>query len=116
MPIAHRLLPLVCLGLLSACSPTTPLFIAQIGTQEVVEYKTLKTNRMTAAIEEDGDLLRIRLDVERVAERSRVVEIAPRIEVDHLAGRLLLRLLAFTRHRRIVVMTGHWARLQQRLA
>jgi hypothetical protein len=57
MPIAHRLLPLVCLGLLSACSPTTPLFIAQVATHEVVEYKTLKNNRMLAAIEEEGDLL-----------------------------------------------------------
>ena len=50
-------LGLLGLSLLAGCSPTTPLFIAQIGTQEVVEYKTLKTNRMTAAIEEDGDLL-----------------------------------------------------------
>jgi TPR repeat protein len=41
----------------SACSPTTPLFIAQITTNEVVEYKTLKNNRMLAAIEDDGDLL-----------------------------------------------------------
>ncbi len=50
-------LGLLGLSLLAGCSPTTPLFIAQLGTQEVVEYKTLKTNRMTAAIEEDGDLL-----------------------------------------------------------
>ena len=50
-------LGLLGLSLLAGCSPTTPLFIARIGTQEVVEYKTLKTNRMTAAIEEDGDLL-----------------------------------------------------------
>ena len=50
-------LGLLGLSLLAGCSPTTPLFIAQIGTQEVVEYKTLKTNRMPAAIEEDGDLL-----------------------------------------------------------
>jgi TPR repeat protein len=57
MPIVHRLLPLVCLGLLTACSPTTPLFIAQVATHEVVEYKTLKNNRMLAAIEEEGDLL-----------------------------------------------------------
>ena len=46
-------LGLLGLSLLAGCSPTTPLFIAQIGTQEVVEYKTLKTNRMTAAIEEE---------------------------------------------------------------
>ena len=43
-------LGLLGLSLLAGCSPTTPLFIAQLGTQEVVEYKTLKTNRMTAAI------------------------------------------------------------------
>ncbi|MDH4584728.1 tetratricopeptide repeat protein [Pseudomonas sp. BN415] len=43
--------------LLSACSPTTPLFIAQITTNEVVEYKTMKSKRMAAAVEEEGDLL-----------------------------------------------------------
>lgn len=43
--------------LLSACAPTTPLFIAQVTTNEVVEYKALKTKRMTAAIEDEGDLL-----------------------------------------------------------
>ncbi|NQD92237.1 tetratricopeptide repeat protein [Pseudomonas sp. CrR25] len=57
MPSARLAIPLFCLGLLAACSPTTPLFIAQITTNEVVEYKTLKNNRMTAAIEEEGDLL-----------------------------------------------------------
>lgn len=57
MSSARLILPLVCLSLLSACSPTTPLFIAQITTNEVVEYKTLKSNRMTAAVEEEGDLL-----------------------------------------------------------
>lgn len=51
-----RLSLLVVLALLAGCSPTTPLFIAQITTQEVVEYKNLKTNRMTAAVEEEGDL------------------------------------------------------------
>ncbi|EZH78796.1 hypothetical protein AU05_19940 [Ectopseudomonas composti] len=55
------LVRLLCLvigaSLLSACAPTTPLFIAQITTNEVVEYKALKTKRMTAAIEEEGDLL-----------------------------------------------------------
>lgn len=57
MPAAR--LPVILLGisLLSACSPTTPLFIAQVATHEVVEYKTLKNNRMLAAIEEEGDLL-----------------------------------------------------------
>lgn len=45
-----------CLAI-SACAPTTPLFIAQVTTGEVVEYKALKANRMTAAIEEEGDLL-----------------------------------------------------------
>ncbi|WAJ39066.1 tetratricopeptide repeat protein [Pseudomonas sp. GOM7] len=43
--------------LLSACAPTTPLFIAQVTTNEVVEYKALKAKRMSAAIEEEGDLL-----------------------------------------------------------
>ncbi|UVE18679.1 tetratricopeptide repeat protein [Pseudomonas sp. LS44] len=42
--------------LLSACSPTTPLFVAQVGAQEAVEAKNLKANRMTAAVEEEGDL------------------------------------------------------------
>ncbi|QMV65034.1 tetratricopeptide repeat protein [Ectopseudomonas oleovorans] len=57
MPLV-RLLPLViAASLVSACAPTTPLFIAQLTTNEVVEYKALKTKRMTAAIEEEGDLL-----------------------------------------------------------
>ena len=43
--------------LLDACSPTTPLFIAQVTTNEVVEYKAMKSKRMTAAVEEEGDLL-----------------------------------------------------------
>lgn len=57
MPPIRLAVPLACLGLLSACAPTTPLFIAQVATQEVVEYKALKNNRMSAAIEEEGDLL-----------------------------------------------------------
>lgn len=57
MSSSPRLLVLLCTALLSACSPTTPLFIAQITTNEVVEYKTLKNNRMLAAIEDEGDLL-----------------------------------------------------------
>ncbi|MFZ3153938.1 tetratricopeptide repeat protein [Pseudomonas sp.] len=57
MSSPSRLLVLLCSTLLSACSPTTPLFIAQITTNEVVEYKTLKNNRMLAAIEDEGDLL-----------------------------------------------------------
>ncbi|MBX9912876.1 MAG: tetratricopeptide repeat protein [Pseudomonadaceae bacterium] len=48
---------LLSLTLLSGCSPTTPLFIAQLGGQDVVEYKTMKTNRMSAAVEEESDLL-----------------------------------------------------------
>ena len=36
--------------LLGACSPTTPLFIAQISTNEVVEYKTMKSKRLAAAV------------------------------------------------------------------
>ncbi|MET1077895.1 MAG: tetratricopeptide repeat protein [Pseudomonas sp.] len=43
--------------LLNGCAPTTPLFIVQLSTQEVAEYKTLKSHRMTAAVEEEGDLL-----------------------------------------------------------
>src|SRR3989338_3343745 len=57
MSSSSRLPLLLCAALLSACSPTTPLFIAQITTNEVVEYKTLKNNRMLAAIEDEGDLL-----------------------------------------------------------
>lgn len=57
MPFTRILLLLACASLLGACSPTTPLFIAQITTNEVVEYKTLKNNRMLAAIEDEGDLL-----------------------------------------------------------
>jgi len=54
----HRIGPALAGALLlGACSPTTPLFIAQITTNEVVEHKALKNNRMTAAIEEEGDLL-----------------------------------------------------------
>jgi len=43
--------------LLAGCSPTTPLFVAHVATHEVVEYKTLKSKRMAAAVEEEGDLL-----------------------------------------------------------
>ncbi|MDT4852238.1 hypothetical protein FQZ97_864620 [compost metagenome] len=43
--------------LLGACSPTTPLFIAQVTTNEVVEYKAMKSKRIAAAVEEEGDLL-----------------------------------------------------------
>ncbi|AYC34118.1 outer membrane assembly lipoprotein YfiO [Pseudomonas cavernae] len=61
MPFTRSLLLSGCLLtgalMLSACSPTTPLFVAQLTTQEVAEYKTLKSQRMTAAIEEEGDLL-----------------------------------------------------------
>ncbi len=47
----------VLLPLLAACAPTTPLFVAQVTTGEVAEYKQLKNKRMTAAVEEEGDLL-----------------------------------------------------------
>jgi outer membrane protein assembly factor BamD (BamD/ComL family) len=57
MPTSSRLPLLLCVVLISACSPTTPLFIAQITTNEVVEYKTMKAHRMQAAIEDEGDLL-----------------------------------------------------------
>ncbi|CDF82283.1 hypothetical protein PKB_0917 [Pseudomonas knackmussii B13] len=56
-----RLTPVVTLAALvalqTACSPTTPLFVAQVTTGEVAEYKKLKADRMTAAVEEEGDLL-----------------------------------------------------------
>ena len=57
MQLARLLTLVIGASLLSACAPTTPLFIAQVTTNEVVEYKALKTKRMTAAIEEEGDLL-----------------------------------------------------------
>lgn len=57
MPFIRPLLVVIGATLLSACAPTTPLFIAQVTTNEVVEYKALKANRMSAAIEEEGDLL-----------------------------------------------------------
>lgn len=57
MRFARRLVLLPLLSLLAACSPTTPLFVAQVTTGEVAEYKQMKSNRMTAAIEEEGDLL-----------------------------------------------------------
>ncbi|HLD67863.1 MAG TPA: tetratricopeptide repeat protein [Pseudomonas sp.] len=50
-------LSILALSLLAGCAPTTPLFIVQLTTQEVAQYKTLKSNRMTAAVEEEGDLL-----------------------------------------------------------
>jgi hypothetical protein len=48
---------LLLLLFLAGCSPTTPLFVAHVATHEVVEYKTLKSKRMAAAVEEEGDLL-----------------------------------------------------------
>ena len=50
-------------------------------------------------IEEDGDLRRIGLEVERIVvdHRRRVVEVAPRVEVDD-----------------VVAVVGHAGRLQQR--
>jgi hypothetical protein len=51
------LLPLLCCCALAACAPTTPLFLAQVGTQGVAESKEMKSNRMLAAIEDEGDLL-----------------------------------------------------------
>ncbi|KAF1053387.1 MAG: hypothetical protein GAK43_01444 [Stenotrophomonas maltophilia] len=54
----HRAVPLALLLLFqAACSPTTPLFALQVTTGEVAEYKKLKNDRMTAAVEEEGDLL-----------------------------------------------------------
>lgn len=52
-----RVLPLLCCLLLAGCAPTTPLFIAQVTTQEVAESKESKNNRMLGAIEDEGDLL-----------------------------------------------------------
>ena len=57
MSLIRTLCMIIGATLLSACAPTTPLFIAQITTNEVVEYKALKAKRMNAAIEEEGDLL-----------------------------------------------------------
>ncbi|MGQ7956716.1 tetratricopeptide repeat protein [Pseudomonas sp. SP16.1] len=57
MPAARLIAIALSATLLAACAPTTPLFIAQVTTNEVVEYKALKTKRMTAAIEDEGDLL-----------------------------------------------------------
>ncbi len=54
---APSLLPLLCCLAVTACAPTTPLFLAQVGTQGVAESKELKNNRMLAAIEDEGDLL-----------------------------------------------------------
>lgn len=48
---------LLLLFVLEGCSPTTPLFVAHVSTYEVVEYKNLKSRRMAAAVEEEGDLL-----------------------------------------------------------
>ncbi|CAD5105983.1 outer membrane assembly lipoprotein YfiO [Zestomonas carbonaria] len=50
--------PLLLTGclLLIACSPTTPLFVAQITAQEAVEHKALKSKRIAAAVQEEGDL------------------------------------------------------------
>ncbi|MFC5699213.1 tetratricopeptide repeat protein [Pseudomonas sp. GCM10022186] len=56
MQSKHPALLALCF-LLGACSPTTPLFIAQVTTNEVVEYKAMKSKRMAAAVEEEGDLL-----------------------------------------------------------
>ena len=41
-------------------------------------------------IEEDAQLFGIRLDAERVFLQRRIVEVAPRVEVDHLAGGLVV--------------------------
>ncbi len=41
---------------LAACAPTTPLFIAQVTTHEVEQWKELKSRKMAAALEEEGDL------------------------------------------------------------
>lgn len=53
----HSPIALLALTLLAGCAPTTPLFIAQVATHEVVDYKKMKNDRMMAAIEEEGDLL-----------------------------------------------------------
>ncbi|MCP1646730.1 outer membrane assembly lipoprotein YfiO [Pseudomonas sp. GD04087] len=57
MRFVHALPLVMLLPWLAACAPTTPLFVAQITTGEVAEYKQLKNKRMTAAVEEEGDLL-----------------------------------------------------------
>src|SRR3989338_8129676 len=43
--------------LLAGCAPSTPVFVAQVALQELEGYKSMKNNRMVAAIEEEGDLL-----------------------------------------------------------
>lgn len=72
-------LSLLALTLLVGCSPTTPLFIAQVTTHEVVDYKTMKNNRMLAAIEEEGDLLTYSAMAIRDAKSERA-------ETTYLAG------------------------------
>src|SRR5690606_1837785 len=57
MPMRRLSSALLLLLFLAGCSPTTPLFVAHVATHEVVEYKTLKSKRMAAAVEEEGDLL-----------------------------------------------------------
>jgi TPR repeat protein len=66
---------LVTLTLLSGCSPTTPLFIMQLGGQDVVEYKTMKTNRMSAAVEEESDLLTYSAQAIRNTKSSQAEEL-----------------------------------------
>lgn len=48
MSLASRPPPVIDASLPSDCAPTTPLFIAQVTINKTVEYKTLKTKRMTA--------------------------------------------------------------------
>lgn len=66
---------LLSLTLLSGCAPTTPLFIAQLGGQDVVEYKAMKTNRMSAAVEEESDLLTYSALAIRDAKSSQAEEL-----------------------------------------
>jgi hypothetical protein len=66
---------LLSLTLVSGCSPTTPLFIAQLGGQDVVEYKAMKTNRMSAAVEEESDLLTYSALAIRDAKSSQAEEL-----------------------------------------
>ena len=55
-------------------------------------------------IQKYAELSWIRLDAERILLRGRVVEITPRVEVDHFAGGLVVTIIA------------HWGSLQQRSA
>ena len=61
-------------------------------------------NIPVADVEKDAELFRVGFNAERVFLQRRIIEVAPRVEVDHLAGRL------------VIILIRHCTRLQQRLA